>query len=141
MGIGVITRDEKGHVVVALSQPVEAIHDPITAEAMAARRAVEFCIEVGVHDVIFEGDSLLVVKAVQDSQPSWLPYGQIINDIKWALGSLRRWNIRHVKRDANKAAHELSKFATRNSDSNVWLEESPSCILNTVILEQIALSL
>jgi hypothetical protein len=46
-----------------------------------------------------------------------------------------------VKRDANKAAHELSRFATRNSDPYVWLEEPPNCILNTVILEQKALFL
>jgi ribonuclease HI len=108
---------------------------------MAARRAVEFCHEVGVFDVILEGDSLLVVKAVKDKKPNWLPYGQIIDDIKRDLGSIRQWNIRHVKREANKAAHELSRFATRNSALNVWLEEPPSCILNTVILEQMALSL
>jgi ribonuclease HI len=134
MGIGVIIRDGQGNVIAALSQQVKSKHDPVIAEAIAARRAVEFCIEVEVQEVIFEGDSMLVVKAIQDSQPNWLPYGQIIDDIKWVMGSLRRWKIRHVKRDANKAAHELSKFATRNSDLHVWLEEPPSCILNTVIL-------
>jgi ribonuclease HI len=141
VGIGVIIRDGQGNVIAALSQQVKSMHDPVTTEAIAARRAVEFCIEVGVQEVIFEGDSMLVVKAIQDSQPNWFPYGQIIDDIKWVMGSLRRWKIRHVKRDANKAAHELSRFATRNSDPYVWLEEPPNCILNTVILEQKALFL
>jgi hypothetical protein len=36
-----------------------------------------------------------------------------------------------VKRDANKVAHELSKFATTNSDSHVWLEEPKFAIMNS----------
>jgi ribonuclease HI len=92
-----------------------AVYDPVTAEAMAARTAVEFCKEVGIYDVFLEGDSLLVVKAVKSTQPNWLPYGQVIDDIKSMLRSLRRWSIRHVKREANSAAHGLAKFATRGS--------------------------
>ena len=78
-----------GHVIAAQSQPVLALHEPATAEAMAALRAVEFCREVGINDILLEGDSLLVVKAVSDYRPSWLPYGQVLDDIKWVLGSLR----------------------------------------------------
>ena len=46
-----------------------------------------------------------------------------------------------MKREANLAAHGLAKFATRNIDSKVWPEEPPSCILDTAILEQLALSM
>jgi hypothetical protein len=81
-----------------------------------------------------------MVKAINDSRPNWLCYGQIIEDIKLSLGSLRCWTIRHVKREANLVAHGLAKNATRNFDIQVWLEEPPSCILD-VILEQLALFL
>jgi hypothetical protein len=46
-----------------------------------------------------------------------------------------------VKREVNAAAHSLAKNATRISDSQVWLEESPPCISDIVILEQVAPSL
>jgi ribonuclease HI len=141
MGVGVIIRDWKGEVIAALSQPVMATYDPVSAESMAALRAVEFCSEVGINDFILEGDSLLVVKAVNESNLGWLPYGQIIEDIHCVLGTRRQWHIRHVKREANSAAHGLAKFASRTSDLIVWMEESPSCILDIVILEQLALSL
>lgn len=141
MGVGIIIRDEKGNVIAATSEPVMATHDPATAEAIAALRAVEFCKEVGAFDINLEGDSLLVVKAICESQTSWLRYGQIIDDIKLVLGSLRSWSIRHIRREANVAAHVLAKYAILNFDSHVWLEETPSCILDTVILEQVALSL
>jgi hypothetical protein len=67
MGVGVIIRDGMGHVIVALSQPILALHETTTTEAMAALRAVEFCREVGINDILLEGDSLLVVKAVSGS--------------------------------------------------------------------------
>jgi ribonuclease HI len=89
MGVGIIIRDEKGNVIAAISKPVMATHDPATAEALAALRAVEFCREVGAFDINLEGDSLLVVKAICESQTSWtswLRYGQIIDDIKFGFG-------------------------------------------------------
>lgn len=67
MGVGVIIRDSKGEVIAALSQPVMATYDPVSAESMATLRAVEFCKELGIHDFILEGDSLLVVKAISKS--------------------------------------------------------------------------
>jgi hypothetical protein len=139
MGVGVVIRDGMGQVLAALSQPVLAVYDPATAKAFAARRAVEFCLEVRIYDVFLEGESLSVVKAMKYSQPNWLPYGQIIDDIKGMLGSLRRHFIRHVKREANSAAHVSQKFATRIQESKVWLEEPPSCIFYMVFLEQMAL--
>jgi hypothetical protein len=50
---------------------------------------VEFCEEMGFFDIILEGDSLNVVKAVGDFEASWKPFGQIVEDIKEVLGSLR----------------------------------------------------
>ena len=108
---------------------------------MAALRVVEFCREVGINDLILEGDSMLVVKAVKELCQGWLPYGQIIEDIHCVLGTRRQWSIRHVKREANFEAHGLAKFPYRISDLIVWMEESSSCILDTVISEQLALSL
>ena len=45
------------------------------------------------------------------------------------------------KRKANLAAHGLAKNAIRNPVFQTWLEESPSCIFDVVILEQLALFL
>jgi hypothetical protein len=51
------------------------------------------------------------------------------------LGSLRNWNIGHVKREANFVAHGLAKNAIRISMDIVWLEELLNCIRDIVILE------
>lgn len=141
MGVGALIRDEKGNVIAGLSKPITAVYDTVSAEAFAALCAVEFCREVGIQDIILEGDSLLVVKALNDSNPNWLRYGQIIEDTRLVLGSLRSWNVQHVKQEANAAAHGLAKNAISISTDHIWLEEIPHCIFDVVILEQLALSL
>jgi hypothetical protein len=42
IGIGVIVRNHEGRATAMMSETMEYIHDPVTAEALAARRAVEF---------------------------------------------------------------------------------------------------
>lgn len=110
--MGVIIRDEKGFVIAALNKTIMEIYDLVFAEASVALCAVELCREVGVHDIFLEGDSQLVVKAIFDLRPSWIRYGQIIDDIRMVLRSLRSWKIRHVKRETNEAAHKLAKGST-----------------------------
>lgn len=89
MGVGVVIRDEKGTVIAALCKLVDGHFDPVTADAAAALSTVEFCLEVGVQDILLEGDSATVVEAVRNQSPNWFHYGQIIDDIKIVLGSLR----------------------------------------------------
>jgi hypothetical protein len=44
-----------------------------------------------------------------------------------------------VNREGNQAAHFLSKFAVKNGVDIVW-SESPDCIRETILLEQLALT-
>jgi ribonuclease HI len=102
--------------------------DPVTAEATAALHAVELCRDVGVQDLILEGDSMVVVKAIESRGQKNQYYGQIIEDICVVLSSRRSWRVCHTKREANGAAHSLVKEATRYFIDKIWLEDTPSCI-------------
>nr|POF23660.1 hypothetical protein CFP56_76966 [Quercus suber] len=57
-GIGVIVRDWRGEAIRALSTSVPAAQSVVELEALACRQAVRFAVELGLQDVIFEGDSL-----------------------------------------------------------------------------------
>jgi ribonuclease HI len=140
MGVGIIVRDHCGMVCAAKSEVIQMLHEPGAGEAWGALRATEFCVEMGFFDIILEGDSLTVVKAIGDAEASMRPFGQIVEDIKEVLGSLRSWLICHVKRDANQAAHGLAKNATVTSMEQNWIEETPNCISDIVKLELLALS-
>jgi len=63
-GIGVIIRDGMGEAIGALTMPIPLANLVATMEALACRRAVLFAKEIGLLDVIFEGDSVEVIQAI-----------------------------------------------------------------------------
>ena len=63
-GIGVIIRDGMGEAIGALTMPIPLANSVATMEALACRRAVLFAKEIGLSDVIFEGDSAEVIQAI-----------------------------------------------------------------------------
>jgi ribonuclease HI len=141
MGVGVIIRDGDGQISAAKSASICANFDPAAGEALAALHAAEFCRDLGIPEVILEGDSLMVTRALEEKGENWLRYGQIVEDTKSVLRSFRQWRISHVRREANGAAHGLAKEAIRSGMDKVWMEEIPHCISNIVCLERNALLL
>ncbi|XP_023875005.1 uncharacterized protein LOC111987516 [Quercus suber] len=60
-GLGVVIRDSHGDIMGAMS-----IHDPLPqsitkVEALACRHAISFVVNLGLHEVIFEGDSVILI--------------------------------------------------------------------------------
>ena len=71
-GIGIVIRNSASQVLASLA---EKIRKPCTVEhleTLAASRAVIFAAELGLQQVHFEGDSELVVKALQMVTMSFL---------------------------------------------------------------------
>ena len=66
IGVGVIIRDHLGSVVVALSKRLPFPLDPLEAEAKAMDEATDFAWDIGVRDVIFESNSMLVCHAMEN---------------------------------------------------------------------------
>lgn len=139
MGIGIIVRDSLGRVEAARSQTICAVQEPVFAEAQGALCAAEFSRDLGLQSIILEGDSIQVVNALQGTGPNWSRYGQMVADARVVLTLVRRWLIRHTKREANSAAHQLAKAAVKQVMDRVWIEEIPEGIHDVVFLEQSAL--
>jgi hypothetical protein len=59
-----------------------------------------------------------------------------VDSIKLGLSQLKSWQINHVKRYANSAAHVLAREAIKNVIDRVWVEETPNCIYGIVLGEQ-----
>jgi hypothetical protein len=139
MGIGVVVRDHQGEIMAALRRRVTCSPAPIQAESAGALAAAEFSRDLGLQDLILEGDSISVVNALRSSNPNWSPHGQIIEDACGILFSRRSWEVLHVKRGANMAAHTLAKDALLKPQEEVWIEECPTCIFSIIDLELNAL--
>ena len=63
-GIGVVVTDWRGEFVGALSSSMSLSHAVADMAAFACRKAVEFAAEIGLQRVVFEGDSAMVITAL-----------------------------------------------------------------------------
>jgi ribonuclease HI len=131
MGIGVVVRDHHGEIMAALRRRETCSPEPVQAESAGALVAAEFSRDLGLQDLILEGDSSSVVSALRSSSPNWSPHGQIIEDACGILFSRRSWEVLHVKRGAN--------MALLTPHEEVWIEKCPPCIFSIIDLELNAL--
>jgi len=126
MGVGIVIRDAEGRLVAAKTKTVPYIVDPTAAETMAAWFAVEFGRELGAARVVLEGDSLVVVSGLRTVDPCNRFFGQLIDDIKSSFSHFSAVEVRHVRREANTAAHELAKCAISLLWNNTWVGVCPA---------------
>ena len=76
-----------------------------------------------------------IVNAVKATGKNWYNFGHFIDGIK---DRLRSWRVKHLKRDANSAAHSLARKAILDVINKVWVKETSSCIYGIVNREQFA---
>lgn len=96
-----------GDVIGALSMPI-----PLSQlEALACRRAVQFALENGLRRVTFEGDLVTVINAIVRRSPKFLPYENVIDDIRFQTSGFQFSDFCHVKCNCNIVADTLAKKA------------------------------
>lgn len=78
VGIGVIIQNCHGMVMASLSQNIPLPQAAVELEAIAARRALDFSLELGFTKAILEGESQTVMIALQDDSPSHASFGLLI---------------------------------------------------------------
>ncbi|XP_075673855.1 uncharacterized protein LOC142643195 [Castanea sativa] len=132
MGVGVVVRDEEGRVMGAYCKKIRAPMGAVEAEAKAFEVGIQFARDMLIQDFILEGDSLILVNALNESSPP-PPFppsvvAAIVSSSLSALKDFRRVDVSHVKRSSNRPAHLLVRYAIGISDFAVWVEESPSFI-------------
>jgi hypothetical protein len=92
--------------------------------------------------IFLKGDSQIVVKAILQPHRTGalMAYGHIIEDIKTVLPCFRSWDVGHIHREGNTVVHCLAKRAVGEETEQIWLEETPCCIQDIVLLERLALA-
>ncbi|XP_062157888.1 uncharacterized protein LOC133865460 [Alnus glutinosa] len=111
MGMGIIARDHHGDVKAAMCDVIPYIRDPSVAEAIAARRAVQFAHNMGVQSMELEGDAREIILALRSSAEVDSSVGNLVLEARRMLETFPSWRVSHVRRDGNRAAHLLAKFA------------------------------
>ena len=118
MGISVIICDCYGEV--------------IRVEALACRRVLQFATEIGLKDVVFEGNSIVVIQAI--TERLGFAYGNIIEDILYQASVFHFSNFSHFKHNCNIVADALAKKTKDYIGLQIRLEDLLKDIAPLVLL-------
>ncbi|XP_075633707.1 uncharacterized protein LOC142606209 [Castanea sativa] len=124
-GIGVVLRDENGLVLASLAQQLPHLYTPLITEAKVASRALQFAAELGFNRVILEGDCHVLIKALKEGSMFLCTDGLFIEDVLFDANFFNDLRYSHVKREGNKVAHSLARYALEVLCSVVWMEDVP----------------
>ena len=131
--LGVIIRDTNGVVIGVLSARVPLPQSVALVEALACRRVVQFAVEIGLHEVIFEGDAAVVINAISKGSANQSLYGHIVDDVLGQASLLHFSDFCYVPRSCNSVADTLAKRAKAGPELQVWLEDCPEDIIPLVL--------
>jgi hypothetical protein len=141
IGVGIVARDSEGKVIAVMCSSQRYISDSSVAEAFGARLCAEFGLFMGLRSVILEGDALEVVQELKRVNEDAGHLGNLIGEIRFLLRSFDCWSINHVKREGNKVAYTLAKFAISHPHNRVWFDSFPPVCQVMFPLSQICIFL
>ena len=82
------------------------------AEAKAWEAGLLFAKDVGVHEVVLEGDSLVIYNALCGTSPPPSSVASIVLGMQDLCKEFRKIDFSHIRRQGNKPAHLLAKHAS-----------------------------
>ena len=124
-GIGVVIHNDARLVMASLSQWIPLPASVIKVEALAARRAMEFALELGFDNVTLKGDSEVLVKTLNDGGNTLAHYGNLTADILFLTSHFSKFQFSFVRRQCNRLAHSLTRCASIIQQMSVWMEDLP----------------
>ena len=136
VGVGVIIRDNKGRIEAAMSKKIPILLGAVEAEAMAYKTGLIFAKDIGIHDFIVEGDSLIIHHAMCESSNPPSSMAAVVQVMQDMCKEFRAIMFSHVRRKGNRPAHLLAKHACTVDDFITWIEETP-CFLEQALLHDV----
>ena len=104
-------------------------------EALAVEEEIRLAMEMELQRIIVESDACGVVNAINESNGSG-EFGMVIQGSLELLRSFRSWKMRHLKRDYNRAAHELAQLAKSSGSSQQWIGIELPVIWHVLLLDR-----
>ena len=133
--VRVVIRDVNGKVLAACCSYLQGHYSVEEVEAMAIERGLLLAKELKLPHIILESDALNVVSNITAANSSgWL--GHVYHGILGLLSSFSSWNVKHAKRDYNKAAHILAQYARQKEESYVWEGVCPPMVAQVIQEEE-----
>ena len=117
---GAIVRDSSGSFRAASARWLGHVGSALIAEAEAIRNGLRL-IPAGTREhVVAESDNQEVVSLWKNRTKQRSEISTILNEIQELASAFTSFEINHVRREANFAAHSCAHFASSSLDTHVW---------------------
>ena len=140
-GLGVVIRNDNGQLMGALSKMLPYPLGAMEVEAKAVECRIIFAWEMGLKQVIVEGDSQVAIHALNRRTNTPPPIQQIILGAQTWLWNFRSWKAIFTQRDCNKTTHLMARHAKDIVDYLIWVEDTPPPIVSQIQSDVIFLDL
>ncbi|XP_019191707.1 PREDICTED: uncharacterized protein LOC109186235 [Ipomoea nil] len=119
-GIGAVVRDHGGRFVAVRNGSIPDSSDPLMAEAIAAKEALTWIKSLHYDNIILESDCLNFCNAFNSRNFDYSYVGLIVKQCRCIANDIGNIRVCHVKRSANRVAHELARATDSSTVSRTW---------------------
>ena len=115
-------------------------YDALEIEALAAHRALEFGLEVGINVAVLGGDCQAIMHASKEGGSNLVSVKPLILDALSQSSSFTKLLYSHTKRNGNKLVHSLAQHSINVDDYIVWMKDVSPPLLFIVQTDIVKLS-
>ena len=133
---GFVVRDHHANAVLAGAGRLKVVRNALCAETHACISALQAAVVHGMHNIVVETDSQILVKALQTCEYDLASGGVLFREAKFILStSFSSWSVIHVYRSCNMVAHELARVGRdRHPDHPIiWMHPLPAFVNNLLV--------
>ncbi|KAL5826596.1 hypothetical protein ACOSQ3_018435 [Xanthoceras sorbifolium] len=132
IGLGMVVRNAGGDVVLAAALSFKGGTSVVVGEAQAVLEGILLAGNRGFRPLLVESDCLNVVNLCNSNITVLCEIGNVVRDIKLALGWFEVLSIGFVPRVSNSVAHGIARWALGFNCSTIWSCNFPSWLVNLV---------
>ncbi|XXG50745.1 hypothetical protein AAC387_Pa02g4685 [Persea americana] len=100
-----------GNVIMAMSKAEKPLNEADDIKALVVLRGIQMVCNIGVHNIIIEGDSLWTINALNSSTPNLSRQGHLFEEVIDMMKLFNDCQAVHVGRSGNVVAHKLAIHA------------------------------
>ena len=116
----------------SLSQKIPLRMSVIEVEVLAAWRALELAVELGVDLIILKGDSEILHRDLLAEGRNFTPYRHLVQDIVYLSSFFSAFKTSLLCCSGNKLAHSLARNSKSLHHMQIWMEDVPADLLLVV---------
>lgn len=134
-GVGIVIRNKRGQSMGAMSKRMDLPLRALETKAKAVEEGVLLAWDLSLKNIIVESNALIIVNFLTEHSQLPSSIHKESEGTKTGLRCFESWEVNHIYRARNSAAHLMDRQAKFISNYNVWVEDTPYFIANQIQLD------